>query len=59
LRLIRVATQAVDLGCRQWRQLGAGKAIDLENQAAGQGIANLALLRLRVPGFRQAQGTRR
>src|SRR5690606_20957557 len=57
LRLIRVTTQAFDLSRRQRRQLGAGKAVNLEDQAPGQRVADLPPFRLRVPGFRQAQST--
>ncbi|MNV69456.1 hypothetical protein D3C71_1623680 [compost metagenome] len=55
LRLVRVAPQAIDFGGRQGRELRAGQSIGLEQQTARQRVADFAAVRLRAPGFRQAQ----
>ncbi|MNN17898.1 hypothetical protein D3C81_1310950 [compost metagenome] len=58
-RLIRVAAQAADIGAGQRWQLGAGQAFGLHRQAAGQRIADLSVIRLRVPDFAQGQAAGR
>ncbi|MNK79159.1 hypothetical protein D3C87_988210 [compost metagenome] len=58
-RLIRVAAQAADIGAGQRWQLGAGQTFGLHRQAAGQRIADLSVIRLRVPAFAQGQASGR
>ncbi|CRX28994.1 hypothetical protein PAERUG_P54_1_London_24_VIM_2_04_13_05469 [Pseudomonas aeruginosa] len=55
LRLVRVAPQALHVGQRQRRKLGAGKPLDLQQHVARQRFADLRLFRLRAPAFADAQ----
>ncbi len=56
--LVGVAAQAVDLGAGQRRQLCAGQAFGLHGKAAGQGVADLHVVRRGVPAFAQGQAAR-
>ncbi len=57
--LIGVAAQAVDVGGGQGGELRAGEAFDFERQAAGQGIADLGVIRFRAPAFAEVEAARR